>query len=119
MTKHEHTIPRPFAEPSPPQHPRTFVTYSRDPLNVINYQIKVSLYWLPPAHPNGVVTSYVIYRAQDAAGPWDENAWEPANHIYLSNQSRADPDRVYYFKVRPRLPACGDLDTSLCCSADV
>ncbi len=76
------------------------MTYSRDPLNVINYQIKVSLYWLPPARPNGIVTSYIIYRARDPDGPWDENQWEPANNIYLSNQSRADPDRIYYFKVR-------------------
>ena len=88
-----------ISAPSPPQHPRTFVTYSRDPLNVINYQIKVSLYWLPPEHPNGIVTSYIIYKSRSMDGPWDENIWEPAQNIYLSNQSRADPDRIYYFKV--------------------
>ena len=90
--------------PSPPQHPRTFVTYySRDPFNPNNYQIKVSLYWLPPERPNGIVTSYIIYKTSDIEAPWEHNVWEPANNIYLSNQTRADPQRTYYFKVRNQL----------------
>ena len=85
-----------ISAPSPPQKPRTFVTYIRSPLTS-NYTIRVSLHWSFPEHPNGQVTSYTLYQAEDLGGPWTRWIVNDRLHRQLPG---AKHFHRYYFQVK-------------------